>query len=83
MKRATRSEILQGRYYTYFNPRPREEGDFRVILKRLCNSLYFNPRPREEGDCITKGFRIFMCHFNPRPREEGDLVSSCIYCHYL
>ena len=32
-----------------FNPRPREEGDLRVLL--IVHYLkHFNPRPREEGD---------------------------------
>ena len=33
----------------YFNPRPREEGDTKFIIK-LYTILNFNPRPREEGD---------------------------------
>ena len=33
----------------YFNPRPREEGDYRIDV---INAIIFdfNPRPREEGD---------------------------------
>ena len=49
VKRATSCHCL---YYTaplYFNPRPREEGDFLIHI--LTNTQkYFNPRPREEGD---------------------------------
>ena len=33
----------------YFNPRPREEGDWSA-LRLLFSLAYFNPRPRKEGD---------------------------------
>ena len=33
----------------YFNPRPREEGDY-GRLQAYTQQLHFNPRPREEGD---------------------------------
>ena len=36
----------------YFNPRPREEGDF-IPLDIVFMPFYFNPRPREEGDVYT------------------------------
>ena len=39
----------QGRKRTYFNPRPREEGDYRLYPQEEQQG-YFNPRPREEGD---------------------------------
>ena len=35
----------------YFNPRPREEGDFTIVLKTVVQDD-FNPRPREEGDQV-------------------------------
>ena len=72
VKRATWHKVYARWWSTYFNPRPREEGDVRKnqTLKFFRN---FNPRPREEGD-----FRFIPClrsssYFNPRPREEGDL----------
>ena len=36
-------------YYSYFNPRPREEGDS-YLLSVVPEEQNFNPRPREEGD---------------------------------
>ena len=33
----------------YFNPLPREEGDFMIVLLWL-HLFNFNPLPREEGD---------------------------------
>ena len=55
-----------------FNPRPREEGDYRFPTRGTIPQ-HFNPRPREEGDNVLKVCRICGCNFNPRPREEGDL----------
>ena len=41
----------------YFNPRPREEGDCRVIgISRFV--FDFNPRPREEGDLGYKDLAL-------------------------
>ena len=37
------------RLTSYFNPRPREEGDT-LGVARVPTPVYFNPRPREEGD---------------------------------
>ena len=47
---------------SYFNPRPREEGDW-PCLSGIHACQYFNPRPREEGDLIkcagmSKGAKI-------------------------
>ena len=58
---------------SYFNPRPREEGD-RTRIASACQGGYFNPRPREEGDEAHKSERLERSYFNPRPREEGDAV---------
>ena len=49
MKRATVRLLKDNRREPYFNPRPREEGDSRLLAVRLSRR-YFNPRPREEGD---------------------------------
>ena len=49
MKRATRGRNTQTVFRSYFNPRPREEGDL-VLLKDVLFVNDFNPRPREEGD---------------------------------
>ena len=55
----------------YFNPRPREEGDYKTSnTYRVC--FYFNPRPREEGDRSRRIYERYGRYFNPRPREEGD-----------
>ena len=57
---------------SYFNPRPRKEGDqsFAVFANR---HRHFNPRPRKEGDQF--GVKRFFVdrYFNPRPRKEGDV----------
>ena len=51
MKRATVASDAQCKILKYFNPRPREEGDFLCV--KLCTTAhYFNPRPREEGDLL-------------------------------
>ena len=44
---------LSFRKRSNFNPRPREEGDYRGE-KLLIKHIYFNPRPREEGDYIYR-----------------------------
>ena len=50
VKRATPFLIHKNKKLSYFNPRPREEGD--AASKRMLPVvIYFNPRPREEGDC--------------------------------
>ncbi len=52
VKRATRFSLCRSLPKIYFNPRPREEGDFTPI-STLALPFDFNPRPREEGDnCI-------------------------------
>ena len=59
--------------HIYFNPRPREEGDFIYPVHDIsCQN--FNPRPREEGDRIEDVGSRPLAHFNPRPREEGDYI---------
>ena len=63
---------------TYFNPRPREEGDL-CVQGSILIICYFNPRPREEGDTIYNISIIICFYFNPRPREEGDLAMGCVY----
>ena len=49
VKRATNVTIQVSNDGIYFNPRPREEGDFLPLTKNDISG-YFNPRPREEGD---------------------------------
>ena len=49
VKRATEEIVFVTGGFTDFNPRPREEGDFRS-QPPFCIRSYFNPRPREEGD---------------------------------
>ena len=49
VKRATYAAETAVHLKTYFNPRPREEGDNPELMKGADNG-YFNPRPREEGD---------------------------------
>ena len=71
VKRATSCFIKFVFFGSYFNPRPREEGD--ESLRTIGNVFaYFNPRPREEGDLFQRFCCQKMYHFNPRPREEGD-----------
>ena len=49
VKRATFFIYICSFFIFYFNPRPREKGDFGTL--RLWRILrYFNPRPREKGD---------------------------------
>ena len=88
MKRATRDNITYCDSRRYFNPRPREEGDFLDRYSKIIDND-FNPRPREEGDTkfIIKLYTIL--NFNPRPREEGDTLilfttlASAISIHAL
>ena len=49
VKRATSMSPSVFSLVSYFNPRPREEGDD-VISLRTRSKKNFNPRPREEGD---------------------------------
>ena len=49
VKRATLTRLLGNAMRSYFNPRPREEGDKSASTSCLTASN-FNPRPREEGD---------------------------------
>ena len=53
VKRATPQRLFQNHKYPNFNPRPREEGDGNLELRRY-GRCYFNPRPREEGDSVLK-----------------------------
>ena len=50
VKRATLQGQLHRGKTLYFNPRPREEGDFNKADTRNKRMDNFNPRPREEGD---------------------------------
>ena len=77
VKRATFWWVIFNRYYTNFNPRPREEGD-RVCFKIKAFAYHFNPRPREEGDLSSFNQILKNLDFNPRPREEGDLRLTAI-----
>ena len=49
VKRATACSLTAYLLVSYFNPRPREEGDF-PTCRRKAFHFHFNPRPREEGD---------------------------------
>ena len=49
MKRATLGEGKTPLFASYFNPRPREEGDS-LNSATVSVGVDFNPRPREEGD---------------------------------
>ena len=55
VKRATSHTAGLTTLSRYFNPRPREEGDFRHRCFLPCDMLHFNPRPREEGDFFING----------------------------
>ena len=63
---------------TYFNPRPREEGDD-ITVDEYISEKNFNPRPREEGDSLHSSYRLVRVNFNPRPREEGDRYLRRLY----
>ena len=52
VKRATFYEVYVYYECYYFNPRPREEGDFVLRLSK-AHWNNFNPRPREEGDSTS------------------------------
>ena len=45
-------------FLTYFNPRPRKEGD-PLKSSDVLDENDFNPRPRKEGDKII-GIRLFL-----------------------
>ena len=65
---------------SYFNPRPREEGDKGFVIGEPPGNR-FNPRPREEGDFVILSRNSVDGDFNPRPREEGDKslrITTCI-----
>ena len=49
VKRATCALACNCTRNSYFNPRPRKEGDYHR-LKCFHNYHHFNPRPRKEGD---------------------------------
>ena len=66
VKRATIARISVNLSYIYFNPRPREEGDFSMKLDTpLIDN--FNPRPREEGDRFDKLNNILKYRFQSTP----------------
>ena len=70
-KRATHIRTKRIYYTSYFNPRPRKEGDaWNMILSP--RSRDFNPRPRKEGDNRYLRRYFDRYYFNPRPRKEGD-----------
>ena len=71
VKRATLQAVKPAQQASYFNPRPREEGDVSSTAQDTA-CPHFNPRPREEGDSRYSRPPIRAGHFNPRPREEGD-----------
>ena len=78
VKRATNNHLRATAFPCYFNPRPREEGDWEQN-NDYRKGNYFNPRPREEGDRTSPVEVMKKLHFNPRPREEGDTdCRSCI-----
>ena len=52
VKRATCACVIINVNGGYFNPRPREEGDYSGILEEFIEKN-FNPRPREEGDVVA------------------------------
>ena len=72
VKRATCCSHIFTRLYIGFNPRPREEGDEKLMAVE-AEWRRFNPRPREEGDDTQCRFLLLEASFNPRPREEGDM----------
>ena len=49
VKRATPQNTTTALRAGDFNPRPREEGDKRLVITQI-HTFNFNPRPREEGD---------------------------------
>ena len=54
VKRATSFHCLYNTPFLYFNPRPREEGDYMPNIP-FSPATHFNPRPREEGDTKSLG----------------------------
>ena len=90
VKRATQRPFSQRRKIRYFNPRPREEGDW--VKKTFRNRGYehFNPRPREEGDLVSLSilYRVFVFQSTPswrgRPRFIVYIIlRHCISIHAL
>ena len=51
-KRATKYNYDIPSAVSYFNPRPRKEGDAFSGLS-MCAIYHFNPRPRKEGDSLS------------------------------
>ena len=70
VKRATHLQQILYAVGKHFNPRPREEGDWRIIVlnKSLRN---FNPRPREEGDQDIWDFLFCNRTFQSTPSWRG------------
>ena len=57
----------------YFNPRPREEGDIRPLIKLCSIAISIHALVKRATGQFTFASR-FIFYFNPRPREEGDQV---------
>ncbi len=66
VKRATLLSVSVFLFLLYFNPRPREEGDFSFCFFAICVGD-FNPRPREEGDASVLLFYSFRQVFQSTP----------------
>ncbi len=66
-------------FSTYFNPRPRVEGDrIKIPIGNANNKFQSSP------SCGGRPFNdLYTCtikHFNPRPRVEGDLWYLNRFC---
>ena len=81
VKRATVILGLDFVKKNYFNPRPREEGDRRVIATYMADFISIHALVKR----ATKSRYTSFCNggnFNPRPREEGDQI-HLVNIHFL
>ena len=75
MKRATKGHLSRIENGTNFNPRPREEGDGKALLRVQDVLISIHALVKRATDYIS-GVACAIVNFNPRPREEGDRQSG-------
>ena len=81
MKRATRQRQYKVLSAVYFNPRPREEGDFGKRGKTR-GYKFISIHALVKRATVTSLLALKkVTNFNPRPREEGDGVRDKGFCN--
>ena len=71
VKRATAKQSIRQFCIRYFNPRPREEGDYVGGRCPLEPIISIHALVKRATNVYAKNGRRYK-DFNPRPREEGD-----------